>query len=94
MRAADCLAAGGFRAEKTRKERENASKFAQKTPKKSRFEAKNTRFDAVEKLDLRLQSAYSFPPRKERWQRSSAVEQGNHNPLVGGSNPSAATKFL
>lgn len=25
------------------------------------------------------------------WQRSSAVEQGNHNPLVGGSNPSAAT---
>ena len=27
-----------------------------------------------------------------RWQRSSVVEQGNHNPLVGGSNPSAATK--
>ncbi len=26
-----------------------------------------------------------------RWQRSSVVEQGNHNPLVGGSNPSAAT---
>jgi hypothetical protein len=25
------------------------------------------------------------------WRRSSAVEQGNHNPLVGGSNPSAAT---
>ena len=25
------------------------------------------------------------------WQRSSVVEQGNHNPLVGGSNPSAAT---
>ncbi len=25
------------------------------------------------------------------WLRSSAVEQGNHNPLVGGSNPSAAT---
>src|SRR4051812_17253032 len=24
-------------------------------------------------------------------QRSSVVEQGNHNPLVGGSNPSAAT---
>src|SRR5580692_8332485 len=24
--------------------------------------------------------------------RSSAVEQGNHNPLVGGSNPSGATK--
>lgn len=22
------------------------------------------------------------------------VEQGNHNPLVGGSNPSAATIFL
>jgi tRNA-uridine 2-sulfurtransferase len=28
-----------------------------------------------------------------RWQRSSVVEQGNHNPLVGGSNPSAATKL-
>ncbi len=27
------------------------------------------------------------------WRRSSAVEQGNHNPLVGGSNPSAATRF-
>jgi hypothetical protein len=26
------------------------------------------------------------------WRRSSAVEQGNHNPLVGGSNPSAATR--
>ena len=25
------------------------------------------------------------------WRRSSAVEQGNHNPLVGGSNPPAAT---
>ena len=25
------------------------------------------------------------------WHRSSAVEQGNHNPLVGGSNPSGAT---
>jgi hypothetical protein len=28
------------------------------------------------------------------WQRSSAVEQGNHNPLVGGSNPSAATNDI
>ena len=27
------------------------------------------------------------------WRRSSAVEQGNHNPLVGGSNPPAATIF-
>ena len=27
------------------------------------------------------------------WQRSSVVEQRNHNPLVGGPNPSAATKF-
>jgi hypothetical protein len=27
------------------------------------------------------------------WRRSSAVEQGNHNPLVGGSNPPAATSF-
>ena len=26
------------------------------------------------------------------WQRSSVVEQRNHNPLVGGPNPSAATK--
>ncbi len=25
---------------------------------------------------------------------SSAVEQGNHNPLVGGSNPSRATKTV
>ena len=25
------------------------------------------------------------------WRSSSAVEQGNHNPLVGGSNPSSAT---
>ena len=25
------------------------------------------------------------------WLGSSAVEQGNHNPLVGGSNPSSAT---
>src|SRR5579883_685232 len=30
-------------------------------------------------------------PPSYRWQRSSVVEQGNHNPLVGGSNPSAAT---
>lgn len=28
------------------------------------------------------------------WQRSSVVEQRNHNPLVGGPNPSAATKDL
>src|SRR5882762_6518 len=28
------------------------------------------------------------------WHRSSAVEQGNHNPLVGGSNPSGATNPL
>lgn len=28
------------------------------------------------------------------WQRSSVVEQRNHNPLVGGPNPSAATKIL
>ena len=27
------------------------------------------------------------------WQRSSVVEQRNHNPLVGGPNPSAATKI-
>lgn len=27
------------------------------------------------------------------WRRSSAVEQENHNLLVGGSNPSAATIF-
>lgn len=27
------------------------------------------------------------------WRRSSVVEQRNHNPLVGGSNPSAATIF-
>ena len=26
------------------------------------------------------------------WQRSSVVEQRNHNPLVGGPNPSAATR--
>lgn len=32
-------------------------------------------------------------PTSSRWQRSSVVEQGNHNPLVGGSNPSAATKL-
>lgn len=39
-------------------------------------------------------SAYfSLLSNPSRWQRSSAVEQGNHNPLVGGSNPSAATKF-
>jgi hypothetical protein len=34
------------------------------------------------------------PARTEKvaaWHRSSAVEQGNHNPLVGGSNPSGAT---
>ncbi len=30
-------------------------------------------------------------PVQAGWQRSSVVEQGNHNPLVGGSNPSAAT---
>ena len=29
--------------------------------------------------------------RSAMWHRSSAVEQGNHNPLVGGSNPSGAT---
>ncbi len=29
-----------------------------------------------------------------RWRCSSAVEQGNHNPLVGGSNPSTATISL
>ena len=27
------------------------------------------------------------------WQRSSVVEQRNHNPLVGGPNPSAATRI-
>lgn len=27
------------------------------------------------------------------WQRSSGVEQGNHNPLVGSSNLSAATIY-
>jgi transcriptional regulator with XRE-family HTH domain len=27
------------------------------------------------------------------WQRSSVVEQGTHKPLVGGSNPPAATSF-
>src|SRR5580658_1829615 len=32
-----------------------------------------------------------FPRLPDRWRRSSAVEQGNHNPLVGGSNPPAAT---
>ena len=36
-------------------------------------------------------TAISPPP--VGWRRSSAVEQGNHNPLVGGSNPSAATIF-
>src|SRR5580704_4215099 len=32
-----------------------------------------------------------FPRLRVGWRRSSAVEQGNHNPLVGGSNPPAAT---
>ncbi len=27
------------------------------------------------------------------WQRSSVAEQGTHKPLVGGSNPPAATFF-
>jgi hypothetical protein len=27
------------------------------------------------------------------WRRSSVVEQGTHKPLVGGSNPSAATSL-
>jgi hypothetical protein len=27
------------------------------------------------------------------WQRSSVVEQGTHKPLVGGSNPPAATSL-
>ena len=30
-------------------------------------------------------------PPPQVWQRSSVVEQENHNLLVGGSNPSAAT---
>src|SRR5262245_41025174 len=29
-----------------------------------------------------------------RWRRSSVVEQGNHNPCVGGSNPPGATNLL
>lgn len=28
------------------------------------------------------------------WQSSSGVEQGTHKPLVGGSNPPAATRFF
>jgi LPS sulfotransferase NodH len=38
----------------------------------------------------RYQAASRGRPLVE-WRRSSAVEQGNHNPLVGGSNPPAAT---
>ena len=30
---------------------------------------------------------------RDAWQRSSVVEQRNHNPLVGGPNPSAATRI-
>ena len=30
---------------------------------------------------------------RDVWQRSSVVEQRNHNPLVGGPNPSAATRI-
>ena len=33
-------------------------------------------------------------PLRIGWRRSSAVEQGNHNPLVGGSNPPAATIYI
>src|SRR3954470_12151853 len=40
-------------------------------------------------VDERPWDAYLAP--LAGWRRSSAVEQGNHNPLVGGSNPSAAT---
>jgi hypothetical protein len=39
----------------------------------------------------RLAVARSGRAARMAWRRSSAVEQGNHNPLVGGSNPSAAT---
>src|SRR6185437_14359263 len=42
----------------------------------------------------RLDSAArpSYIPRLG-WHRSSVVEQGNHNPLVAGSNPAGATIF-
>ncbi len=39
---------------------------------------------AIEKINVIMRDA---------WQRSSVVEQRNHNPLVGGPNPSAATRI-
>src|SRR5256885_10974725 len=43
------------------------------------------------RLPLCLTGKKPAPYIPRPWQRSSVVEQGNHNPLVGGSNPSAAT---
>jgi hypothetical protein len=38
-------------------------------------------------FDVRVENDYN----SSRWQRSSGVEQRTHKPLVGGSNPPAAT---
>ena len=42
-------------------------------------------------VDVPRRGAVCPRPSAMGWRRSSAVEQGNHNPLVGGSNPPAAT---
>jgi hypothetical protein len=38
-------------------------------------------------FDVRVENDYN----NSKWQRSSGVEQRTHKPLVGGSNPPAAT---
>ena len=44
---------------------------------------------------MTLEAPRRYLPRPfRRRRRSSAVEQGNHNPLVGGSNPPAATNRI
>ncbi len=47
--------------------------------------------DVMAAVDAEHPAGVSPPPHRIGWRRSSAVEQGNHNPLVGGSNPPAAT---
>ena len=47
--------------------------------------------EAAAMVDAAGDAGLSPRPLRIGWRRSSAVEQGNHNPLVGGSNPPAAT---
>ncbi len=58
---------------------------------KSRGAARHCGLMAV---DVDFAAGPDYPARHPVWRRSSAVEQGNHNPLVGSSNLSVATRFF